>query len=90
MTKLYELEGNYNEIVNKYVNDVVGETMTIRDLLQYGFNSLNDEENGYLGYNEEDFKEENNGYVLDTLIKVLYDSEDTDGYTILYIKKESE
>lgn len=82
MKKIYELEYQVNKILDGFYSDYVnnGSPITLREILTFGFNGVY--KNGeYLGYDEEDFTQEQ----LDSQVKVVDIDKDSDEYTIVII-----
>ena len=89
MKKLYELQYDYVNASNNAYNQVVEQELTLKELVEIGYNMIHLDYNQKiyrLGYDEEDFTEEE----LNILVKGLYTDYDSDGYEIVFVELVNE
>lgn len=80
---LYEYASEYLEALGKAKDETLDVEIKLKDLLKTGWNSLRTMDGKYLGYDEEDFTEEE----LESLVKTD-DEYFTDGDGFPYLKIE--
>ena len=84
MTKMYELEEQYRELLSVALDMIASEEYTVKEFInEVGANYLK-LSNGECGYRTEDFTPE----TLKMIITDGYDDRDMDGYTIFNLTVE--
>lgn len=82
--KISELEYAFTEAFKNAIGDIAnaaehGEPMTLRDVLNFGFNNV--DLDGKIGFEIEDFTEKE----LSTKVDFNFWDEDMDGYRVVYL-----
>ena len=80
LTKIWEVEKQFVDKFNKAVDEVADGELTLREVLDFGFNNVSFE--GTMGYEPEDFTEEQ----LNKKVKFVEWDFDNDGYRFIVVK----
>ncbi|MDO5556267.1 MAG: hypothetical protein Q4G09_06625 [Clostridia bacterium] len=76
---LYEVEGYFYNLRDTYFQQINNTKITLKELITYGFNSIRTKQGEYLGYEEDDFNNEQ----LEVIVIPYKLYTDIDGYTCI-------